>query len=66
MILDCKKELMVEFTQVHLQRIVISDDFVTEKNHKPLIDYFIQGINEFWLRVSDLILMHYLAYDCHT
>lgn len=26
-----------------LQRIVIFDDFVCEKNQKPLIDYFIQG-----------------------
>ena len=25
------------------QKIVIFDDFVTEKNQKPLIDYFIQG-----------------------
>ena len=25
------------------QKIVIFDDFVTEKNQKPLVDYFIQG-----------------------
>ena len=25
------------------QKIVIFDDFVTEKNQKPLIDYYIQG-----------------------
>ena len=44
MILDCKKELMVEFTLVHLQRIVIFDDFVTEKNQKPLIISFKESI----------------------
>ena len=26
-----------------LQRVIIFDDFVCEKNQKPLIDYFIQG-----------------------
>ena len=32
-----------ELLNTDLQRIVIFDDFVCEKNQKPLIDYFIQG-----------------------
>ena len=32
-----------EMSNTDLQRIVIFDDFVCEKNQKPLIDYFIQG-----------------------
>jgi len=26
-----------------LQRVIIFDDFICEKNQKPLIDYFLQG-----------------------
>ena len=33
-------------------KIVISDDFVREKNQKPLIDYFIRGRHKNWLKVK--------------
>lgn len=36
-----------EMQNTDLQRIVIFDDFVTKENQKPLIDYFIQGKNNY-------------------
>ena len=57
------------------QKIVIFDDFIFDKNHKPLIDYFIQGrhkncsviylLQSFYKTPKDIRLncSHYVIYD---
>ena len=43
-VLICNNEIVpVENLENEAQKIVIFDDFVCEKNQKPLIDYFIRG-----------------------
>ena len=43
LVCSCDKIIPVENMENEAQKIVIFDDFVCEKNQKPLIDYFIRG-----------------------
>ena len=43
LVCSCDKIIPVENRENEAQKIVIFDDFVCEKNQKPLIDYFIRG-----------------------
>lgn len=45
--------------QIH-KKIAIFDDFVTEKNQKPLIDYFIQGRH----KICSVIYLTQSYYGC--
>ena len=43
LVCSCGKIIPVQNMENEAQKIVIFDDFVCEKNQKPLIDYFIRG-----------------------
>ena len=43
LVCSCDKIVPVENMENESQKLVIFDDFVCEKNQKPLIDYFIRG-----------------------